>query len=770
MDKDYPLLTRCFGVLVALVGTTWLLGGPAYGAVGEHSNVQLQKDYGKLPLHFIPNQGQTDERVKYYAQGGGYSFFFTRDGVVLSLEGERGRLNRGRQPGKDRFSHQSTPPRPGPRAVVQLNPMGMSPGVEPVAADPQGGKVNYFIGKDPKNWRANLPTYGAVVYREAYPGIDMKFYGNGRQLEYDLVVRPGADPARVKFQYRGIEGLAVTREGDLAIKLPGGECLTEKKPVVYQEITGQKVAREGKFKILDERQFTYGFEMAAYDPHHPLIIDPTLVYSTYLGGSFYDEGYGIAADSQGRAYVTGYTYSIYATPTYPKLFPGLLAQEVPTYASSMVFVTRISPDGTSLDYATFLGGGTATGFNDDSYGNAIVVFTDNNGTYAYVAGGTISANFPTTANAFQPGFGGGTWDAFICKLDDNGTLIYSTFLGGNDLDIARGIATDESGNAYVTGKTFSTNFPKTNLSKNVGGGDAFVAKVSADLQTLQYSTYLGGSGDDAGNGIAVDGSGNAYVAGETDSRNFPTTFLPGRSGGKDAFVTKFDLNGTRQYSVRLGGSKYDAAEAVAVDGSGHAYVTGYTYSGTGFPTTNALQAAAVVAAHQAKGSASTKGGGTTATTDAFVTKLNIAGNALDYSVLLGGSNDDYGYGIAVDAFYCAYVTGGTRSANFVPSLTRLIGDGGGREAFVIKLNPNGTKAYAASLAGNSDEEGSAIALDGLGSVYLTGYTYSTNLATTVGVLHPVLQPYLNNPGGDSSISNGSYDGFVARISDAPPAP
>ena len=776
MAKDHPLFPCCRGALVALVSSTLLLWGPAWGAVEGPSQVQLQKAYGKLPRHFIHNQGQMDERVKYYTLGGGHAFFFSPEGVVLSLPRDRERLNRDRRPDKNLVRQQTLRPRPGPQTVVQLTPVGMSPWTEIKATDLQGGKVNYFIGNDPGKWRTNIPTYGAVVYQEAYPGIDLKFYGNGRQLEYDLVVRPGADPSRVKFQYHGIMGLTVTREGDLAIRLPDGESLIQKKPVVYQEIAGQQVAREGKFTILDNTsKFIYGFEVAAYDPNHPLVIDPTLVYSTYLGGSFFDEGCGIAADSQGRAYVTGYTYSI-DPPTidHPllKLFPNLSNSEIPAYANAMVFVARINYDGKSLDYTTFLGGGAATGFNGDSYGNAIAV--DATGC-AYVAGGTMAANFPTFPTdppVFQSRFNGGSWDAFICRLNPNdGTLLYSTFLGGSDLDIARGIATDGSGNAYVTGKTFSTNFPTTNQSKNGGGGDAFVSVLSADGRVLQYSTYLGGSGDDAGNGIAVYTDNNthatyAFVAGETSSRNFPTTFQPGRSGSTDAFVTKFNpSSGARPYSVRLGGSNYDSAEAVAVDVNGYAYVTGYTYSGTGFPTTNVLHPASVTASQASGGdkkvAAASKGGGSQTTMDAFVTKLNWDGKALDYSVHLGGSSDDYGSGIAVDGSGYAYVTGGTRSADFKPPLTRLKGDGGGRDAFVVKLSPDGAAArFSASLAGNSDEEGFAIALDGLGHSYVTGYTYSTNLST-----EDVLQPYLNNPGGISNSSNGSYDGFVAKISD-----
>jgi Beta-propeller repeat len=771
MSKDRPLSPCILGAVVALVSSTLLLWGPAWGAVDNQSKVRLQECYGKLPLHFIVNQGQVNARVKYYTQGGGYAFCFSPEGVALNLPGGREGSSRDWTPDKGLCRQQPLPRRLAPKTVVQLQPVGIGPGVKLTATEPRRGRVNYFIGNNPEKWRTGIPTYGAVVYTEAYPGIDLKFYGNGRQLEYDLMVRPGADPSRVKFQYQGIEGLTVTREGDLAVRLPNGESLVQKKPVVYQEIAGQRVAREGKFKILENTsRFIYGFEVVAYDPHHLLVIDPALVYSTYLGGSFYDEGSSIAADGLGRAYVTGYTYSIDPpTITQPllRLFPELQSQDIPDYANSIVFVTRIKADGKELDYATFLGGGTETGFDDDSQGNAIAVDA---GYFAYVAGGTMSANFPTTPGVYQRVFGGGNWDAFVCKLDADGNLLYSTFLGGNGLDIARGIATDRFGNAYVTGKTFSTNFPATNQSKNGGGGDAFVACLSTNGKILNYSTYLGGSGDDAGNGIAVDGSGNAYVAGATNSRNFPTTYKAGGTGDYDVFVTKFGFDGTRGYSMRLGGSQYDSAQAVAVDNNGHAYVTGYTYSGTGFPGTRLLQAAGVSASENSGGgkkvAAAAKGGKSQPTADAFVTRLNLAGNGLDYSVLLGGSKDDVGYGIAVDSSRCAYVTGGTQSVDFVPPLTALIGHGGGRDAFVIKLNSTGTMAdFSVSLAGNGDEEGIGIAVDGQGYSYVTGYTYSTNLATVQDP--PVLQPFLNNPGGTSNGGTGVYDGFVARISDTP---
>jgi hypothetical protein len=753
MSKDHPLFPWCLGAATALLSSTLVFWGLAWGAVDGLSQVQLQKTYEKLPLHFIPNQGQTEARVQYYTQRGGSAFFFTREGVVLSLAGKCDQPTGGRPSGKEIGNWQPPRSRPGKPMVVQLNPVGMSPRMEMMATDLQGGRFNYFFGSDPGKWQANIPTYRAVTYRGAYPGIDVKFYGNGRQLEYDLIIQPGADPSRVKFQYQGIKGLGITRAGDLAIRLPGGENLIQKKPTVYQEIAGQRVPREGKFKILADRgQFTYGFELAAYDPKHPLVIDPTLEYLSYLGGSSFDVGNGIAVDSSGCAYVTGYTYS----GNFP-LTTDLITDR--HSITSAVFVAKIDPKlgpGEQLVYSTLVGG------SSDNYANAIAVDIDN---CVYVAGGTRGSNFPTVGSTQT--FGGGSWDAFVFKLGPSGdNLIYSTFLGGSDLDIARGIAI-QGANVYVTGKTFSSNFPLCNAAqaKPGGGGDVFVTSLKFEygLLSLMYSTYLGGSGDDAGNGIVVDGDGNACVVGETNSRNFPTTSKAGATGDYDAFVARFGSNGARQYTVRLGGSNYDSGQAIAMDGSG-IYVTGYSYSGTGFPTTNALNFTGVAGAQTAetgakKASAASKGGGSKTNIDAFVTKIKSDGSALLYSVRLGGSGTDYGFGIAVDSSRCAYVTGGTSSPDFPTTSNRLAGKGGGRDVFVTKLNALGNSAvFSTYLPGNNDEEGFAIAVDVSGNAYLTGYTYSTDFYTL-----NAFQTTLNRDSGNVSV----YDAFVTKIGSDP---
>ncbi len=752
MDREHALFPRYLGMLAALLGIAWLFLGLAWGAVGEPSGIQIQKAYGDLPLHFIANQGQSDEWVKYYTQGGGYAFFFTRDGVMASLK------NPGKsaiaKPEKGRLSTRVQPPSRG--EIVKLNLVGMNPDVQLAAGNLQTGKVNYFVGNDPGKWVTRVATYGSVVYREAYPGIDVKFYGNGRQLEYDLIVRPGADPAQARFQYQGIQGLTATREGGLLIQLSDGGSLLQKKPVIYQEIGGERIAREGKFKILeDAARFTYGFEIAAYDSKYPLVIDPTLDYSSYLGGSDYDYGYGIAVDGAGSAYVTGTTFS----SDFPVAPTGTNTNITQTGIISAIFVSKINYDSVGtpvLAYTAVVGGG---GYN---YGNAIAV--DDAGC-AYVAGEADAADFPMAAavNPLYPY--GGQGDAIVFKLNASGdSLVYSTFLGGSSLDSARGIAV--KGNAvYVTGQTYSSDFPVTSnayQTHNGGGGDGFVAKITfvGTALSLGYCTYLGGSGYDECNGIAVDGLANAYVVGETVSKNFPVTAKPGSSGSDNAFVAKFSSGGQLQYSVRLGGSKANAGQAIAVDMDGNAYITGYTNSGTGFPRTNALTAQTAGAKGEIKTTAANKGSGSQINYDAFVTKINPSGKSLVYSVLLGGSGDDFGYGIAVDSLGCAYVTGRTSSSDF-PLQNPLSGEGKGAgwDVFVTKLNPAGNGLlFSTYLSGNADDVALAIAVDAAGSAYVTGYTNSTNFSKNA------FQPNLQNP---ENLNPAYYDAFVAKISQIP---
>src|SRR3989338_5366351 len=381
-------------------------------------------------------------------------------------------------------------------AIIKLKPIGANKDPEIIAENKQEGKVNYFIGNDPNKWKTNIPTYQAVVYKEIYKNIDMKFYGNNQQMEYDIIVKPGADPKMVKFSYEGVEGLKVTQEGDLEITLHSssplvgegngeGAKLIQKKPYIYQEIDGKRVEVDGEFKILnltpDPRSlnpiFSYGFQVASYNKSYPLVMDPVLAYSTYLGGRYGDNGYGIAVDTSGNAYITGWTSSA----DFPTASPiqGSYA------GGGDAFVTKINSSGTALVYSTYLGG------SGGDWGNDIAVDTSGN---AYITGGTVSTNFPTVS-AIQGSYVG-NYDAFATKINSSGTaLIYSTYLGGSGEDVGFGIAIDTSRNAYITGYTASTNFPTASAiqGSNAGGSDVFVTKINEPGSSLVYSTYLGGS-------------------------------------------------------------------------------------------------------------------------------------------------------------------------------------------------------------------------------------------------------------------------------------
>ncbi|MCG2771001.1 MAG: SBBP repeat-containing protein [Desulfobacterales bacterium] len=733
------------GTMAALlISAVLFFGLEASGAASpmkeSPQGVQLEKIYGRLPLYFIENRGQVDPEVRFYERGSGRTVWFTREGVWFSLRRLKGgqetaaqaRRQRARRGLPERL-HLTPPPSLGGRdwltrevgslvgkllsplpaltpkgglevpppkepewetVVFRQIPVGMRKGVKVQSLDRQEHRVNYFIGSDPTKWHTDIPTYAGVIYEEAYRGIDLKFYGQGRRMEYDIVVKPGADPDQVRFQYAGVERLEVTPEGDLALYLPGGGALLQKKPHIYQEIAGVRVAREGRFRVhQDTVQPVFGFEVAAYDRKHPLVIDPVLVYSTYLGGGNSEFGRAIAVDGAGCAYVTGYTGST----NFPTQNPSQGDQ-----GGDDAFVTKISAAGDALVYSTYLGGGLI----DQGLGIAV----DGAGC-AYVTGWTTSINFPTQ-NAYQGDQGG--WDAFVTKLSAAGnTLVYSTYLGGGSTDYGYGIAVDGAGCAYVTGWTESTNFPTQNAYQgDQVGVDAFVTKLSAGGNTLAYSTYLGGGSSDYGAAIAVDGAGCAYVTGVTNSTNFPTQSpCQGNTGLADAFVTKLSAGGnTLAYSTYLGGAGSDYGYGIAVDGAGCAYVTGNTNSGD-FPTASSYQK-------------NTKGG-----RDAFVTKLSAAGNVLVYSTYLGGGYDDGGQSISVDRAGCAYVTGWTESTNF-PTKSAYQGDQGGWDAFVTKFTAGGkTLAYSTYLGGGSTDYGYGIAVDGAGCAYVTGETNSANFPT-----------------------------------------
>lgn len=663
----------------------------------------------KAPLAFIPNRGQLDRSVRYYAQGHGFGFFFTRDKAVLAFQDHQ----RGN--------------------ALQLRFLGAGSGpLEP--RHRAAGRVSYLKGDDPRRWQAGLPTYGQLTYRDLWPGVDMSFRGAGGSLKYEFRLAAGANPESVRLAYAGAEGLSVSSAGQLLIRTPSG-TLRDSAPRVWQQIGGRRVAVEGSYALHGGSR--YGFDLGTYDHSRPLVIDPGIRYSTYLGGSTTDIGEAIAVDGAGNAYVTGRADSL-NFPTTVGAF------DTSHGSSSDAFVSKLSDDGSSLVYSTFLGGGSiesGLGIAVDSSGNA------------YVTGDTSSSDFPTTGGALDTTLDGND-DAFVTKLSADGSaLTYSTYLGGTgNIDSGNAITVDSSGSAFVTGDTISTDFPTTpgafdTTSSSFSIYEAFVSKLDPSGSSLDYSTYLGGSGTfDFGNGIVVDGTGSAYVAGSTSSANFPTTvgaYDTSQNGDDDAFVTKLNPTGSSlDYSTFIGGNTFDGTSGIALGAGGTVYLTGST-SSSDFPTT----VGAFDTSYNSDG-------------DAWVGKLNATGSGLVYSTFLGGTGAgttgaDYATGVAVDSQGQAHVTGRTDSALFPTSpdaydpIYGPIGD-----AFYTKLNASGSAlAYSTYLGGitggTGSDQGSGVALDTSGDAYIVGYTTSSDFPTTAGAF--------------DTTSNGSNDAFVTKI-------
>ena len=490
---------------------------------------QVVENYGKLPLAFEANQGQTDSRVDFLSRGSGYTLFLTPTEAVLSLSSPQS-SQRAQRKSTNFFSASSAPSAVNDpnlqSAVVRMKLVGANPSPQVSGLEGLPGKSNYFLGNDPDKWRTNVPHYAKVQYEDVYPGVDLVYYGNQRQLEYDLVVGPGADPDAITLSFEGVERLRIDAQGDLLLETPDGE-IRQHKPLVYQEVDGVRRQIAGFYVLHGGHQV--GFEVAAYDAGQPLIIDPMLVYSTYLGGNSFDSGRSIAVGGSGNAYVTGQTFST----NFPTASP---IQASNAGGASDTFVTKLNAAGSALVYSTYLGGtalDTARWIAVDSSGNA------------YVTGRTDSTDFPT-ASPIQATSGGGSSDAFVAKLNPAGSaLVYSTYLGGGSFDTSNDIAVDSSGNAYVIGETDSTDFPTADPVQAARGGfrEAFVTKLNAAGSALVYSSYLGGSFDDEGKGIAVDASGNAYVTGRTDSTDFPKVnpFMDYIGGDTDAFVSKIGV-------------------------------------------------------------------------------------------------------------------------------------------------------------------------------------------------------------------------------------
>jgi hypothetical protein len=677
--------------------------------------------YGQLPLGFEANVGQTDGRVQFLSRGAGYNLFLTAGEAVLDLSGAGEHASHKAALVARELGEQAE--KRTRREVVRWKFAGANREARASGLMPLENKSNYFIGKDAKNWRTGIVNYQRVLYRGIYKGVDLVYYGQEGRLEYDLLVAPGADASAIKLDFAGVGKLELDGQGSLLLHTAGG-AMSQPRPFIYQEVDGVRRIVEGRYVLKGQRRV--GFEVEAYDRSRPLVIDPVLVYSSYLAGSGADEATSIAVDAAGNAYVTGITDS----PNFPTTTG---AMQTGQSGSKDVFVAKLNAAGSALVYATYLGGA----LDDEAYGLAL----GPSGT-TYVTGTTASHNFPVTTGSVQT-FNGGNSDAFVAKLDATGAgLAYSTYLGGGSSEEGFGIAVNSTGDAYVTGMTASSNYLTTSgaLQTSLGGPlDAFITKLNPSGTSASYSTYLGGSAAEIGFGITLDGLGeNAYVTGLSDSANFATTtgaFQTTPGGGSDAFAVKLNKTGTgTAYATLVGGSGSDLGLSIAVDIAGNSYLTGLTDS-TNFPTTTgALQ--------------TTNGGGGS---DAFTVKLNAAGSSAVYSTYLGGNGMDLGFGIAVDAANKAYLTGTTESFNFPLTPGSLqAAKSGGRDAFLLKLNPSGSALdYGTYFGGSSDEESFGIALDQNGNAYVAGTTASTNFPTTTGAFQ--------------TSAGGGNDAFVLKV-------
>lgn len=676
---------------------------PARGVTGRLAADLL----ASVPMRFEANAGQADPDVCFLARGAGFVLYFTSTESVLRLAND---------------------------AVLRTRLLEANPDTRVEGGDRLPGHVNYFTGGAA---RTGIPTYAQVRYRQVYDGVDLVYYGSNGRLEYDFVVRAGASPSSIRLALDGARDVAVEETGDLGIDL-GGTAVSWRRPVAYQEVDGVRRPVESRYALhRTGNTFAVGFEVGAYDPARPLVIDPVLAYSTRLGGSDQDSGYAVAVERNGSVYVAGNASSLD--------FPSTKKAVGTTFAGGRrdVAVTKLNADATRVLYSTYLGGSG----DDFVLGLAL---RGGDGPEVYVTGATESTDFPTTRHAFQ-GANRGGYDAFVARLVGDGNhLQYSSYLGGSgdeNLSLFGGIAVNKEGEAFVTGNTESGDFPtapakdtpvfQTNLR---GAANAFVTKVRNDGHALVYSTYLGGEGYDTGAGIAVDEADNAYVAGATSSTAFPVTlggFQVTYQGNGDAFWAKLGPRGTLAHSTYFGGSDADFATGIALNENRQTYLVGSTASGN-FPTTaGAFQTATTGPRHGSY--------------DGFVTRFNRAPATLDYSTLLGGSEVDVVQGVAVDALGNAYVAGATQSIDF----PRLDAFGppmaeGDVDAFVAKLSNGSTLVYSSHLGGRTMDEGRSVAVDRYGAAYVVGETSSRDFPVTPGALQSAA-------GGPSMV-------FVTKIS------
>jgi hypothetical protein len=754
-----------------------------------NENPKWLEAYGKLPLSFEENQGQTAKEVRYVSHASGFELFLTPQEAVVALRppdhldfSPRHRFATLRALREARRNGRPI----GQMAVLRLQLEGANPRPEIAGADLLPGRVNYFIGNDAKKWHTDVRAYAKVKYSGVYPGVDMIFYGNKGRLEYDFVVAPGANPGVIALNLNGARKMRINSHGDVLVSVPGGEVELQ-KPVIYQQVKGERREVAGSYAISNNRRVT--FSVPRYDRSEPLVLDPVLNYSTYVGGTSNDNATGIALDANGDAFIAG----ISSSTNFPTTTNGFTQQPLAANVSpaTAAFVAELNPAGTTLLYSSYIAGATTPG--ETAFG----VAADPTGKAVYLTGQTLSADFPTnsTITGFKTGNNSGVTGvgtSFLVKFDPTQTtgansFLYSTFIGGTNgtggtADLGLAVAADASGVAYVAGLTDSTpgntlaTFPVVNgfqTTLNSVQGNAFLAKIDTTKSTnaLLYSTYLGGNGlnsgsanglgvGDAAFGVAIDSSGKAYLAGTTSSTDFNTLgtangeFLTYPAGNTvdAAFFCQVDTtklaNQSLLYLTYLGGSGSDFGNAIALGPNNVAYLTGNT-SSLNFPVS--------------AGAFQTTGNGAGVVFVSLIDTAQPVASSLTRSTFLGGTGGDDGRGIRADSQGNAYVAGATSSANFPVSagaLQTAIATGAFANGFVSQLNPSlSALLYSTYFGGSGDansqhlDTADGIALDSSNppNVYIAGQTFSTNLPVAGTPVAP-LHAGLNGTGSDAFVA------------------
>jgi Beta-propeller repeat/Abnormal spindle-like microcephaly-assoc'd, ASPM-SPD-2-Hydin len=703
------------------------------------SSRQAQTNYGKLPLTFEANKGQTGPQVKFLAHGSGYSVFLTSGQMVLDLRPSNVKSGTTTAVAANQKSSDT---------VIQINLVGANPNPKVVGEDIQPGKVNYFFGKDPKKWRTNVPIYKQVRYKDVYPGIDLVYYGNQSRIEHDFIIAPGADPNQVQLDVKGADRLSIDANGDLILH-KGADEVRFQAPVLYQEFHGMHIPITGQYTVQNSTRIA--FTLDSYDKTKSLVIDPVLVYGTFLGGLANDQAVGITVDSNGSAYVAGSTQS--------NNFP-LATLNGPPPGGTNIFLAKLDVSGSSLVYADYIGG------NSEDYPSAIAMDSSND---VFITGYTYSGDFPMM-NAFQSSSTGGP-DVFVTEVaPDGASLLYSTYLGGNSYEVANGIALDGTGNIYVAGFTYSQDFPTANAFQSqvfanqngYFGQYGFLTKLTPDGSALVYSTYFAGSTNIVQScfgqpcwpspysnitAVAADASGNAYVTGNTNTYDFPVTSGAYQTSNNSTydqqagFVGKFTSSGNLAYATYFGATATDYylnMTGIAADTNGSAYVAGTTYSWSNtVPVTTPNLCDPTVSG----------------CSSGFLTKLDPAGATLSYSTFLATNADVNPQSLLVDVNGNAYVF--SQSGGGDPSfLVNPIETFNNQSDLVVQeIDPTGAlEIFSTFLGGNGTDNPGGIAVDSAGAIYVTGYTNSSDYPVTAAALQSTL--------------GGNYDAFVTKIGTA----